>query len=809
MRSDEVGCLLPAVCLLVLVAAVSSDKDNTNGGPKLRAPEDRCQGSVLSEAPCKRPLNIVGLFGRTGWNPAGAAFQYATEMAISDINNRDDVLRGYELIMEAGDTKCETAPAVNLLFRMLYNSSNTKVMVIGALTSHVSEVTAIVSQAWNLVQISYSAISPTLSDKDSYPWFFRTSVSESKMAPVLVHLLQHFNWSVISVAQQSFNMYTKTVEDITSELQRNNISVNATETFDSDVEMIIKKLQERDARIIYFAAYESMARKAACKAYKKGFYGSKIVWIFPGYYDHRWYERERDTNCSVKNILKVIDGYLTISVVHLSDNNDTINGWPPQEFHHRLLHHINASSWKNGGQPEEDLRGSKRAPLAYDAMWAAALALNGTLSDLIANGSKGLETFTYQRSDIGRLIYQNMRKVSFRGLSGNISFDDSGDRTSKFTVIQFQKDSNGNKMVEIGMYKDGVMKWNDSQVKWGASYLCVSRDRVIKMSSPNINNVILAGCVIVYADVFVEDVTASGCVSFCYVKWYLMIIGFSMAFGALLAKTWRVYKIMTGSIKVRARNLRDKNLFAVVGVFVLVNLVLMTLWSSIDPFTVVKTDDGVVTVKEAEDVREVREMLECTSGYKHYFYVIVMGAQIVFVLFGVFLAWQTRQVNIRELNDSRWISLCIYNLVLLGSLAAILKFLTRQSVHVTFVVESTIVCFGTTVTQCLVFVPKLLALRKKQEDENEQVEREGAKGTGFSPSSMCSYQRQQQQLPSIPSIHLSPPPSSYTDSVTPVEPCVPPVLLSAKPALPSAKPVLPSAKPVLVLPNLPCSKTKV
>lgn len=38
------------------------------------------------------------------------------------------------------------------------------------------------------------------------------------------------------------------------------------------------------------------------------------------------------------------------------------------------------------------------------------------------------------------------------------------------------------------------------------------------MSSPNINNVILAGCVIVYADVFVEDVTASGCVSFCYVS---------------------------------------------------------------------------------------------------------------------------------------------------------------------------------------------------------------------------------------------------------------------------------------------------
>ena len=65
------------------------------------------------------------------------------------------------------------------------------------------------------------------------------------------------------------------------------------------------------------------------------------------------------------------------------------------------------------------------------------------------------------------------------------------------------------------------------------------------------------------------------------------------------------------------------------------------------------------------------------------------------------------QMTITELNDSRWVGLCIYNVVVLGSLGAILVLGTRQSPHVAYLLESTIVIVGTTVTQCLVFVPKV------------------------------------------------------------------------------------------------------
>ena len=65
------------------------------------------------------------------------------------------------------------------------------------------------------------------------------------------------------------------------------------------------------------------------------------------------------------------------------------------------------------------------------------------------------------------------------------------------------------------------------------------------------------------------------------------------------------------------------------------------------------------------------------------------------------------QMTITELNDSRWVGLCIYNVVVLGSLGAILVLGTRQQPHVAYLLESVIVIVGTTVTQCLVFVPKV------------------------------------------------------------------------------------------------------
>jgi gamma-aminobutyric acid type B receptor len=68
-------------------------------------------------------------------------------------------------------------------------------------------------------------------------------------------------------------------------------------------------------------------------------------------------------------------------------------------------------------------------------------------------------------------------------------------------------------------------------------------------------------------------------------------------------------------------------------------------------------------------------------------------------------------MSIPELNDSRWIGMCIYNVIVMGGVGAILVLGTRQDNDVLYILSSVIVIVGTTVTQILIFVPKVGGVR--------------------------------------------------------------------------------------------------
>lgn len=75
---------------------------------------------------------------------------------------------------------------------------------------------------------------------------------------------------------------------------------------------------------------------------------------------------------------------------------------------------------------------------------------------------------------------------------------------------------------------------------------------------------------------------------------------------------------------------------------------------------------------------------------------------------GVFLAWETRNVNYPALNDSRQIGISVYNVVLCSSIAILLDFALKQrtSVNTSFVLS------GTLVNICISFSLGLLFLTK-------------------------------------------------------------------------------------------------
>ena len=92
---------------------------------------------------------------------------------------------------------------------------------------------------------------------------------------------------------------------------------------------------------------------------------------------------------------QVIDGYLTVSNVNMAEPEEpNAIGANQTEFLRRFQ--TKARRFLSASHPQDKaasydgngplMPGESRAPLAYDAMWAVALALNATLTDLLADG---------------------------------------------------------------------------------------------------------------------------------------------------------------------------------------------------------------------------------------------------------------------------------------------------------------------------------------------------------------------------------------------------------------------------------------
>ena len=67
------------------------------------------------------------------------------------------------------------------------------------------------------------------------------------------------------------------------------------------------------------------------------------------------------------------------------------------------------------------------------------------------------------------------------------------------------------------------------------------------------------------------------------------------------------------------------------------------------------------------------------------------------------------QVTIPALNDSQFIGMCIYNVVVLSVMGVVLAYVLILHVTLHYIVTSVILVLGTTMTQAIIFIPKVLS----------------------------------------------------------------------------------------------------
>lgn len=72
------------------------------------------------------------------------------------------------------------------------------------------------------------------------------------------------------------------------------------------------------------------------------------------------------------------------------------------------------------------------------------------------------------------------------------------------------------------------------------------------------------------------------------------------------------------------------------------------------------------------------------------------------------MAWETRHVSIPALNDSKYVGMSIYNVVMMCVMGAAISFVLSDKQDASFLIISVFIIFCTTATLFLVFVPKVI-----------------------------------------------------------------------------------------------------
>ncbi|KAM9666378.1 gamma-aminobutyric acid type B receptor subunit 1 isoform 1-T1 [Trichechus inunguis] len=663
----------PLTLLVVMAAGVAPVW--TSNSPHLLRPHPRVPPHPSSE---RRAVYIGALFPMSGGWPGGQACQPAVEMALEDVNSRRDILPDYELKLIHHDSKCDPGQATKYLYELLYNDPIKIILMPGC--SSVSTLVAEAARMWNLIVLSYGSSSPALSNRQRFPTFFRTHPSATLHNPTRVKLFEKWGWKKIATIQQTTEVFTSTLDDLEERVKEAGIEITFRQSFFSDPAVPVKNLKRQDARIIVGLFYETEARKVFCEVYKERLFGKKYVWFLIGWYADNWFKTyDPSINCTVDEMTEAVEGHITTEIVMLNPaNTRSISNMTSQEFVEKLTKRLKRHPEETGGFQE--------APLAYDAIWALALALNKTSGGGGHSGVR-LEDFNYNNQTITDQIYRAMNSSSFEGVSGHVVFDASGSRMA-WTLIEQLQDL---------LCIQNKRKWTSAMVEGVAA-----TRRLATMTAPRM--------------IFPGPKQISG-----LARLWLLGLGFSLGYGSMFTKIWWVHTVFTKKEEKKEwrKTLEPWKLYSTVGLLVGMDVLTLAIWQIVDPLHRTIETFAKEEPKEDIDVSILPQLEHCSSKKMNTWLGIFYGYKGLLLLLGIFLAYETKSVSTEKINDHRAVGMAIYNVAVLCLITAPVTMILSSQQDAAFAFASLAIVFSSYITLVVLFVPKMRRLITRGEWQSE------------------------------------------------------------------------------------------
>ena len=625
----------------------------------------------------------------------------------------------------------------------------------------------IVDRYFNAVQVSYGVDSPAFSDVNTYSYLYSTVPVYTEYVRTIAVVLEHFNWQVIGLVVQTDKIqFTRSAEDFLSATS-SNFRISTVLSWVGPDRLTGGNSRE-SVRIFIAFVDEAEAADMMCAAFKDGLTGSKFVWILLGEFLEGWWRSLHVLDCTEEEMLSAVEStlILTNSVQISRSTFNSIRQQNQSEFWREFRDHLQA----NTGLDFDEERALRVLP-AYDAVWSITKALITTLEQYLSLpssdiGDKNRHPLATQIIAFHQKINNNMKNISFQGTAGKIKFTKTsnspqspvtsifqmqngtivpvGTHTPDQSVVDFTFFGNNLSWQGEGPPRDRPVLVFQVVELWiivimliltalGIAYAivilivnCVYRKhQVIKASSPYINILIIIGCILgllIIPVLSIENLDTGQMLPeivyliFCNARVWMIVLSLTLAFGALFAKTWRVYMIFRNPW-AKARPYKDHVLLLIVGVLLLVDVIVLSIVTGRIHLTL-----KVFTFPSPSDQFTRNGYRICLDGENLFtpspefsaYVIVVTIMKLVLFLFGIFLVFQTRKIKAKYFQDARFIGMAVYGTVIacgVGfSLSMGLMLFLQEDVG--FVCASVTILFCSFFILSAVFIPRFVLLRK-------------------------------------------------------------------------------------------------
>ncbi|XP_062279192.1 LOW QUALITY PROTEIN: gamma-aminobutyric acid type B receptor subunit 2-like [Scomber scombrus] len=674
-------------------------------------------GSVLAQV--RHPLPVLWMMpvnsGGGGGNlTAGVA--PAVRLALQDLKKQPAPLGNYEIQLQLLDSQCEAPSALKALFDAMWSGPK-YLLVFGGVCPSVMTLITRSLPALNLVQVSFAAPPPNLSNRKWYGNLFSTVPSDRALNQATVKLLQRHKWTRVAIITQEGLRRSEMKKDLIRQLLKVGVQVVSTESFYDDACSSLKELKERDARIIIGQFEDDSASEVFCCAYRLNLFGPRYQWIVAGGGTAGWRLDRQASGCTADSLLTAADGSFRLQIRQLSDTNTPgVSGQTPQEYQDAYLREL----------IQERSEVSPLHAYAYDAVWVAAKALSQVMEAVKHREKYSIKrNVTVGEEEFQRTLLEAVKQTQFEGATGPVSFR-NGERMMSIEVTQFQ----GSSGVLVGEFITNTqhLRLMNHLLKFKGSgpakdqtaerpqqrrvsfllYVIVSsvaavtiiitltilcfiiinrKHWLLRRSGGPQDELLLLGILLSSASVLISGLDEASLSDvmlqiLCSVRMWILSVGHTVGFSVLFIKTWRVYS--TCCINQKA-----------VCVFLwmlLLDVFVLTSWQILDPLRRVVIQFRLESDPADQDVIIRPYSEHCSSIKMELWLTAVYGYKGPLLGLGCFLAWSIRTVKSDHPPlPSEHLPLCMFAVTVFSVSGVTGSMLTSYNPSVQFCLSSALI----------------------------------------------------------------------------------------------------------------------